>query len=214
MPMINSELEALACAGTPLISDALGRLDAIRGLTRFDGWRGSLVGPAFTVKTREGDNLALLHALGVANPGDVLVVDGGGALHRALAGDLARRFAMTRGITGFVIEGAIRDVSAFQTEEPFGCFARGTSHNGPFKDGPGRINVPVAIGGQVVNPGDIIVADNEGIVSFAPHRLSWLVKAAADRTAAEATIRGQISSGEQSQPWLEALMAEAGSKLS
>lgn len=212
--MIISDWEALACAGTPLISDALGRLDAIRGLTRFDGWQGSLVGPAFTVKTREGDNLALLHALSVATPGDVLVVDGGGASHRALAGDLARSFAISRGIAGFVIEGAIRDVSAFQTEEPFGCFARGTSHNGPFKDGPGRLNVPVAIGGQVVNPGDIIVADNEGIVSFAPDRFPWLVRATADRAAAEAIIREQISSGEQNQPWLEALRADAGSKIS
>ena len=81
--MIISDWEALACAGTPLISDALGRLDAIRGLTRFDGWQGSLVGPAFTVKTREGDNLALLHALSVATPGDVR---GGGVASRARRG--------------------------------------------------------------------------------------------------------------------------------
>jgi RraA family protein len=212
--MTISELGTLACAGTPLISDALGRLDAVQGLARFDGWRGTLVGPAFTVKTREGDNLALLHALSVANRGDVLVVDGGGALHRALAGDLARSFAISRGIAGFVIEGAIRDVSAFHTEEPFGCFARGTSHRGPFKDGPGRLNVPVAIGGQVVNPGDIIVADNDGIVSFAPDRLPWLLRATGDRAAAEAGIREQISSGEQSQAWLEALRADAGAKIS
>lgn len=212
--MTKDELGVLARAGTPLIGDALGRLDAIHGLTRFDGWRGCMVGRAFTVKTREGDNLALLHAVSVADPGDVLVVDGGGWPDRALVGDLARSFAISRGIVGFIIEGAIRDVSTFEIEEPFGCFARGISHNGPFKDGPGRINVPVAIGGQVVSPGDIIVADDDGVVSFAPQRLDWLVQAVADRAAAENTIRAQITSGERSQPWLDALMAEVGSKIS
>lgn len=212
--MTNDEMGVLARAGTPLISDALGRLDAIHGLTRFDGWQGCMVGRAFTVKTREGDNLALLHALSVADPGDVLVVDGGGWPHRALIGDLARSFAISRGISGFIIEGAIRDVSTFRTEEPFGCFARGISHKGPFKDGPGRINVPVAIGGQVVSPGDIIVADDDGVVSFAPQRLDWLIQAVADRAAAENTIRAQILSGERNQPWLDALMAEVGSKIS
>lgn len=212
--MTNSELGLLARAGTSLICDALGRLEAIGGLTRFDGWRGCLVGPAFTVKTREGDNLALLAALSKASPGDVLVVDGGGWLHRALVGDLARTFAISRGVAGFVIEGAIRDVLAFRTDQPFGCFARGVSPNGPFKDGPGRINVPVTIGGQVVNPGDIIVADEDGIVAFSPERLDWLMRATADRRAAEETIRAQITSGGENQPWLEALLSEAGSKIS
>lgn len=211
--MTNSKLGMLARAGTPLISDALGRLDGVQGMTRYDGWRECMVGPAFTVKTREGDNLALLHALSIARSGDVLVVDGGGWLHRALVGDLARSFAISRGVAGFIIEGAIRDVPAFQTKEPFGCFARGTSHNGPFKNGPGRINVPVAIGGQIINPGDVIVADDDGIVSFAPERLDWVVRATTDRTAAEEAIRTQVLSGEPDQPWLDAIMAAAGSTI-
>ncbi len=205
---------ALSELGTSLIGDALERLDAINGLTRYDGWGGCMVGPALTVKTREGDNLAILRAIELAQPGDVLLVDGAGSLCRGIVGDLARAFAMSRGIVGFLIEGAIRDVAVFRTAEPFSCFARGVSPNGPFKDGPGRINVPIAIGGQVVLPGDIVVADDDGVVSFASSRVREVITTGRERLAGEIAIRAQIGSGAAEQPWLTALMATSGTKIS
>ena len=204
---------ALSELGTSLIGDALERLDSINGLTRYDGWGGCMVGPALTVKTREGDNLALLRAIDLARPGDVLLVDGAGSSCRGIVGDLARAFAMSRGIVGFLIDGAIRDVAVFRTAEPFGCFARGVSPNGPFKDGPGRINVPIAIGGQVVLPGDIVVADDDGAVSFASSRTREVITLARDRLASEDAIRAQIGSGAVEQSWLIAMMANSGTRI-
>jgi RraA family protein len=192
----------------------LDRLNAVEGLRRFDGYRKCVVGPALTVKTREGDNLAVLHAISIARAGDILVIDGGGWTRRALVGDLARAFAISRGVLGFVVDGALRDVDTFRSAEPFACFARGTSLAGPFKDGPGRVNVPVAIGGQVVAPGDIVVADNDGIVTFAASKIDAIAAAAHARLAAEDVIRQEIDAFAGDQPWLKAIMANAGSKIS
>lgn len=199
----------LARYGSSLVGDALDRLNGLRGLVRYDGWDGCMVGPAFTVKTREGDNLALLRAIDQARPGDVLVVDGGGFTGRAIVGDLARDFALSRGLAGFVIDGALRDARGCAGNEQFGCFAKGISPNGPFKDGPGRLNVPIAVGGQPICPGDIIVADDDGIVCFAAELLENVVSIAAKRADGENGIRSQIESGQRPQPWLEAIIAQS-----
>lgn len=198
----------LARYGSSLVGDALDRLNGLRGLARYDGWGGCMIGPACTVKTREGDNLALLRAIDLARPGDVLVVDGGGFTGRAIVGDLARQFALSRRLAGFVIDGALRDSLCCAGDEKFGCFAAGVSPNGPFKDGPGRINVPVAVGGQPVCPGDIVVADGDGIVCFAADLLEHVVDVAAKRAVGEGLIRSQIESGQRPQPWLQAIVAK------
>jgi regulator of RNase E activity RraA len=98
-------------------------------------------------------------------PGDVLVVDGGGDLSQALVGEIMMSRARAMGIAGFVIDGAIRDVDAF-LQSDFPCYARGVTHRGPYKSGPGEINVPSSIDGMVVMPGDVIVGDADGIVAF------------------------------------------------
>ena len=126
---------------------------------------GRLVGTAFTVRTRPGDNLAIHKALELVGPGDVIVVDGGGDESRALVGEIMKNIAEHRGAAGYVIDGAIRDVAAFAASD-FPCFARAVIHRGPYKSGPGEINVPVSIGGSVVSPGDIVVGDEDGVLSF------------------------------------------------
>jgi regulator of RNase E activity RraA len=173
-----------------------------------------LIGKALTVQTRAGDNLAIYDALTKAQPNDVLVVDGCGCLERALVGDLARAYAMQRGVVGFIIDGAVRDVSVFGDGQTFGCFARGASHRGPTKDGPGKVNIPVAIGDQVVSPGDIILADSDGVVSFPSARLHEIRKLVTERIAAEQEIRAEILTGKVRQSWIDAAFAKAGSKLS
>ena len=126
---------------------------------------GRLVGVAFTVRTRPGDNLAIHRALELVGPGDVIVVDGGGDETRALVGEIMKNIAEYRGAAGYVIDGAIRDVASFAASD-FPCFARTAIHRGPYKSGPGEINVPVSIGGSVISPGDIVVGDEDGVVSF------------------------------------------------
>src|SRR6185312_12874020 len=132
-------------APTPIISDNLERLPGAVGLRPFHRTGSRMVGAAFTVRTRPGDNLAIHKALELVGPGDVIVVDGGGDETRALVGEIMKNIAEYRGAAGYVIDGAIRDVAAFAASD-FPCFARSAIHRGPYKSGPGEINVPVSIG--------------------------------------------------------------------
>lgn len=196
-------LEALRTVVTPHLSDNLARLSGIAGLHRFHAGR-KLIGTAFTVKTRPGDNLAIYKALMELQPGHVLVVDGGGDLNNALVGDLLLQYGLQRGCAGFVIDGAIRDSAAFQARD-FPCYARGVTHRGPYKHGPGAINVPVTVGGQVVQPGDIVVGDEDGIVTFPPQDADRLLQAARNSAAKEAAVQTEIATGRAEQSWLKAL---------
>lgn len=206
-------MEILKGAGTSIIGDVLDRLGGVTGLRRYDNASTCVVGRALTVQTRAGDNLAIYEALSKAKPGEILVVDGGGCLERALVGDLARLYALQRGIVGFVIDGAIRDVAAFRGSEPFACFARGASHRGPLKEGPGKVGGPVAIGNHVVFPGDIVVADADGIVTFQPARLAEIRELVGARLRAEEEIRAEIRTGNVRQSWIDAAFAKAGRRL-
>ncbi|WP_288251432.1 RraA family protein [uncultured Hydrogenophaga sp.] len=196
-------IEALRAVATPHLSDNLDRLSGIVGLRPFHAGR-PFVGTAVTVKTRPGDNLAIYRALKDMLPGHVLVVDGGSEPNNALIGELILQYAQQRGCVGFVIDGAIRDSEAFR-EADFPCWARAVSHRGPYKNGPGRINVPVAVGGQVVIPGDIVVGDADGLVSFPQAEAKCLLAAAARTAAREDAIRAEIANGQAQQSWLSAV---------
>lgn len=157
-------IEGFRNAPTSIISDNLSRLPGAIGLKPYHR-SGRLIGAAFTVRTRPGDNLAIHRALELVGPGDVIVVDGGGDESRALVGEIMKNIAQWHKTEGYVIDGAIRDVAAFAADD-FPCFARAVIHRGPYKNGPGEINVPVTIGGSVISPGDIVVGDEDGVVSF------------------------------------------------
>src|SRR5580765_6024563 len=118
--------------------------------------RQTMAGTAVTARSRGGDNLTYLRALEFCRPGDVLVIDAGGDVNNAVVG------------------GAIRDVAEIRERE-FPVYARGVTHRGPYKDGPGEINVPISVGGMVVNPGDIVVGDQDGLMAFAPDDAEWLI---------------------------------------
>lgn len=201
-------VEILRKAGASVVSDALGRLGGVCGLQRYDRGEHCLVARALTVETRVGDNLAVRVALARAQPGEVLIIAGGGCIERALVGDLTRRYAIQRGVAGFVVDGAIRDAAAFRGDEHFACFARGISHRGPSKEGPGHIGGSVVIAGQLISTGDVVVADEDGLVSFDASRLDEVTKLVKDLLAAEAAIRGEISSGKAQQSWIDAALAK------
>ncbi len=193
---------------TPHLSDNLHRLVGVVGLTRFNPKR-KLVGTAVTVKTRPGDNLGVYKALTMLRPGHVLVVDAAGEMTNAIVGELIMQYAQQRGCAGFVIEGAVRDIGAFARED-FPCFARGVSHRGPYKTGPAMINVPVSVGRQVVHPGDLVVGDEDGLVTFALQEAQSLLAAAARSAAKEVGIQEEIASGALRQSWLGPLLAAHG----
>lgn len=122
-----------------------------------------LLGTAYTVKAPEGDNMMFHLALQMAQPGDVLVIDAGGSMERSLCGEMMFNEAIGRGLAGFVINGCIRDADALD-DLKFPVYAKGITPQGPWKNGPGEINVPVCCGNVVVFPGDILVGDPDGIV--------------------------------------------------
>ncbi|HSV78495.1 MAG TPA: RraA family protein [Ramlibacter sp.] len=201
-------LQAFQGVPTSHISDNLRRLEGILGLRRFHRSR-KLIGTAVTVKARVGDNLLTYKALSMMSPGHVLVVDAGGVTSNAIVGDLLMAYAQQRGCAGFVVDGAIRDSAAF-AEADFPCYARDVTHRGPFKAGPGAINVPVSIGGQVVQPGDVIVGDEDGLVVFPPSDTERLIAAAQRSAATERAIREEIATGNVRQSWMDKLFEVHG----
>lgn len=208
-PLAPAELvDAFRDVVTPHISDNLERLSGITGLRRFHRSK-KLIGTAFTVKARPGDNLMIYKALMQMSPGHVLVVDGAGDPVNALVGELIMLYAQQRGCAGFVLDAAIRDAAAFYDAD-FPCHARSVSHRGPYKLGPGAINVPVSIGGQVVNPGDLVVGDEDGVVTFAVGQAAALLEAVAQTVLKENAIKAEIATGKLEQQWLEKVLLPHG----
>ena len=209
LPITDADIaNALQGMVTPHLSDNLDRLAGMQGLVRWHTAR-KLVGRALTVKTRPGDNQIIYKALMDLTPGQVLVVDGGGESSNALVGELIMLYAIQRGCAGFVIDGAIRDVAAFQTED-FPCYAKAVTHRGPYKNGPGAINVPVSVGGQVIAPGDWVVGDEDGVVSFPHADVDRLFKAVATTQQNEEAIKAEIATGKREQAWLSKVLAAHG----
>lgn len=143
-----------------------------------------LLGTAITVKAPIGDNLFFHQALDMAQPGDIIVVDGASGCNRSLAGEIMLRFAEKKGLAGIVVDGCLRDLDGIvRLNMP--VYAKGITPQGPWKFGPGEINVPIACGGQVVFPGDILVGDRDGIVVVRPQDAAMIAEAAQKKKAGE-----------------------------
>ena len=134
-------IDVLRTIPVALISDQLHRIVGTGELKKYDCSTGTMAGTAVTVRVRRGDNLAILRAYQYCRPGDVMVIDGGGDTSQALLGGIMSLHARMIGLAGLVIDGAVRDVAEIR-ERDFPLFARGHIHRGPYKDGPGEINVP------------------------------------------------------------------------
>ncbi|MBE1585290.1 methyltransferase [Nonomuraea angiospora] len=156
-------LARLAALPTANIGDAMDRLGVLDSRIR-PIWPGARVaGRAFTIWTRSGDNALIHQALDVVEPGDVIVVNGGGDESRALIGELIGQRAKNKGVAGFVIDGAVRDADGLG-EMGMPVFARAVTPAGPYKNGPGHLGRTVAVGGVAVAPGDLILGDADGVV--------------------------------------------------
>jgi RraA family protein len=168
-----------------------------------------LAGPAVTVKSRPGDNLMLHKALDIADPGDVVVVDGGGDLTNALIGELMIAHAQFRGLAGIVVNGAVRDLGAIRAGS-FPVFAAGVTHRGPYKDGPGEVNVPIAIAGMVIAPGDLVLGDDDGLVVVPFEETEAVYAAAAAKHEAETAQLARIRGGGQDRSWVDETLRRLG----
>ncbi|KKC37409.1 hypothetical protein WH87_12825 [Devosia epidermidihirudinis] len=161
-----------------------------------------LCGTALTVRTRPGDNLMVHKALDMARPGDVVVVEAGGDLTNAIIGEIMLRYAEKRGVAGFVIDGAIRDLDAVRNGS-LPVYARGVSHRGPYKDGPGEINVPVVVGQAVVEAGSIIVGDADGVLAIPIDQAEAVLADAQRHNAMERGIFKAIADGSFDRSWVD-----------
>jgi RraA family protein len=213
-PVDEEVIAGFRAFATPEISDLLNRLytvcSDIRPMTA-PGLR--IVAPACTVKVFPGDNLMVHKALDVARPGDVIVVDASASNVNAVLGDTISMKARHRGIAGFVVDGLVRDVEAIQRMADFPVFARGVTPVGPLQRGPGEINYPVSIGGIVTCPGDVVVADMNGIVVVPRDLAGELLTRLEERAPAENAYLGDVARGRFSNDWVDKALSEAGVDL-
>ena len=194
---------------TPLVSDNMGRLvSGEAGLMPLHG-DAPMAGVALTVQTRPGDNLFVHKAIDMAEPGDVVVVDAGGDTTNSIVGEIMMMIARRNGAVGFVIDGAVRDVAAFRAAG-FPVFTRGANHRGPYKDGPGRINMPVNIGQMVVHPGDLVIGDADGLLALRPEEAETVIGHAEAQLAKESEIMASIEDGTLDRAWVDQMMRDKG----
>ena len=194
------------------VSDCMSRLTAGGSNIRPMHKSGQLAGPALTIKTRPGDNLMLHKAIDLAEPGDIIVCDAGGDLTNSLMGELMLSHALKRGVGGIVLNGAIRDAEAF-LDINLPVFAAGVSHRGPYKDGPGEINVPVAVAGMVIEPGDLIIGDWDGVLSVPLKEVCTVLKKTEEKQAAEIEEMKKIEIGEWDRSWVDKILKERGCEM-
>jgi RraA family protein len=200
-----------AYRGLPVanISDCMSRMTAAGSRLRPMHKRGYLVGTALTVKTRPGDNLMIHKALMLAQAGDVIVVDGGGDLTNALFGEIMVATAVKIGVAGIVLNGAVRDSEEIGEGE-FPLYAAGVTHRGPYKDGPGEINVPISIDGMVIQPGDLIVGDADGLLSIPYDEAEEILVATKKKMDAEKKTLADIAAGKLDTRWVDATLERIG----
>jgi len=191
------------------VGDCLGRAAAMDSRIKNLANAMKVVGPAFTVKVPPTDNLMIHKALTLIKPGDVLVIDGGGNHSWALMGFLIISTAIKLGVAGIVADGCIRDAEEIR-KSGFPVFCAGLSPNGPFKEGPGEINFPISCGGQMVNPGDIIIGDDDGVVVLKQEFAETTIKEIFKVIQREDKRLKEIADGQVIRPGIDEILEKKG----
>lgn len=199
-------IDAFAELATSDVADAMGRHYMVDSGIRHIGGGRRMAGPALPVLSQPDDNLMIHAAIELAQPGDVLVVSAGGGTETALVGELVSAWAQRRGVAGFVVDGAVRDADALRVP----VFARGINLRAPLKRNSGEVGYTVGIGGLSVSPGDIVLADADGMV-VVPQSDAEYVLAQARRIAVNnRTVLTEIENGKYDRSWLALALRGAG----
>jgi RraA family protein len=192
-----------------ILADVAGRRGTLHGRVKPVANTMKVAGPAITVEVRPGDNLAIHAALAIAQPGDVIVVDGKGDISCALIGEIMSTQAEASGIAGIIIDGAVRDADALAARG-FPVFAAGLNPCGPTKAIAGRVNYPVSVAGAAIQPGDLIVGDVDGVVVLPREEVSLLLELAQQKLDTENRRIAAIHEGDIRAPWLEKTLRAGG----
>ncbi|WP_241236280.1 RraA family protein [Brevibacillus marinus] len=202
-PLLSDEIIARARKlSTPLLSDVMGCFGAMDYTIKSVSPGMKVFGTAITVSLRPGDNLFLHKALYSAQKGYVLVIDGKGHTKNAPFGEILARAAISVGIEGIVLDGVARDRAAL-IKLGLPVFTKGFVPTGGDKDGPGEINVNISCGGVSVAPGDLIAADDDGVVVVPRDRIEQVLELAEKKALQEEKRIQDIISGNLKPSWFE-----------
>lgn len=202
-------VQAFAKLPVANVSDAMHRVTAAGPSLRPMHASGGMAGVALTVRCRPGDNLMLHKAIDMAQPGDVIVCDAGGDLTNSLMGELMLAYAVKRGVAGFVLNGAIRDLDAIRKVN-LPIFAAGVTHRGPYKDGPGEINVAISLSGMVIEPGDVVIGDADGVLAVPLAGAEDILRKTQAKQAAETAQMAAIEAGTNDRSWVDETLRRLG----
>jgi len=207
---VSAELVARASQfQAAILADVAGRRGTLHGRVKPMSPHMKVAGPAITVEVRPGDNLAVHAALAIAQPGDVIIVDGKGDLGCALIGEIMSTQAVATGVAGFVIDAAVRD-SHELAGGSFPIFCAGLNPCGPTKSVAGRVNQPISIAGASVQAGDLVVGDSDGVVVIPRSDVVHILELAEHKVAAETARIAAIRAGDVRAAWLPDALRAVG----
>lgn len=190
-----SVVSAFEDVPSTIVSDVTGNIGLAMDSGLEPAYSGiGMAGTAVTVNAAPGDNLIIHKAITVAEPGDVLVVDCNGYTETGHMGELMCRSCMANGLAGVVLDGSFRDQREI-AEMEFPMYARGTHPQGPLKQDPGSINVTISCGGVTVNPGDIVVGDDDGLAVVPRESAEEVLERSREKMTAEDDVREELKEG-------------------
>ena len=188
-------VDRLAPVGTATVHEAIGRRGYVGPDLTPIQQGARIAGTAVTVLSHPGDNMMIHAAVEWCRDGDVLVVANTAPSTHGMFGDLLASSLMVRGVRGLVIDAGVRDTADLR-EMGFPVWARHVSCQGTVKNTPGSVNVPVRLGEQIVQPGDVVCADDDGVVVVARSEAAWAIERSEARLANEAEVRTRLEAGE------------------
>lgn len=197
------------------VADVMGRSCAMNPRIRLLSTpkKQMVCGPAYTVKCRAGDNLALHAALNYCHEGDILVVSNEGETGRSLMGEVMMAYLYhQKKIAAIILDGPIRDIDEIGKMD-LPVYATGTTPGGPYKEGPGEINVPISCGEISVNPGDIILADPDGVIVIPRRDAAAVLEDAKKFQAADEEKLAASKNGTANRAWVERSLHEKGFEI-